>query len=193
VSVPTHPAAADCERIGGGFLAQPVNALSSLAYVVVGGELIVRAWRQGRTAAGRAGRWPSLGLGAFGALLAVEGVGSVGFHGPGDGVSHRIHDAGIGGTLVFVAATEVVALVRRPRKRRARRRFVLAGALLAGATVVNLLSRTDDPWCRPDSLLQGHAAWHVLTARALREWALATFCDLPSPSDAFIEPAERAQ
>jgi hypothetical protein len=169
VNGPAHPAAGDCERLGEGFLAQPVNALSSLAYVAVGGELMARAWVQ------RSRGWSSVALAAFGALLAVEGVGSVGFHGPGDSVSHRLHDAGIGGTLAFVAATEVVALVRRPRRRRTRRRLAVAAALLAAATVVNLLSRTGDPLCDPDSLLQGHAAWHVLTALALREWALAAF------------------
>jgi len=167
--VSSHPGAGDCERLGDGFLAQPVNALSSLAYVAVGGELIVRAWQQ------RSRGWSSVGLAAFGALVAAEGVGSVGFHGPGDRASHVLHDAAIGATLAFVAATEVVALVRRPRRSRTRRRFVAAAALLGTATVVNLLSRTGDPLCNPDSLLQGHAVWHVLTALALREWALATF------------------
>ena len=171
MSMAAHPAAGDCERLGDGFLAQPVNALSSLAYVAVGAELMVRAWQQ------RSRRWPSVALAAFGAVVAAEGVGSVGFHGPGDSVSHRLHDAGIGGTLAFVAATEVIALVRRPRRARTRRRLAIAAALLAAATVVNLLSRTGDPLCDPDSLLQGHAVWHVLTAAALREWALAAFTD----------------
>jgi uncharacterized membrane protein YcjF (UPF0283 family) len=167
--VSSHPAAGDCERLGDGFLAQPVNALSSLAYVAVGTELMVRAWQQ------RSRGWSSFGLAAFGALVAAEGVGSVGFHGPGDRASHFLHDAAIGATLAFVATTEVVALVRRPRRRRTRRRFVAAAALLGTATVVNLVSRTGDPFCNPDSLVQGHAVWHVLTALALREWALATF------------------
>ena len=171
MSARAHPGAGDCEALGDGWLAQPVNALSSLAYVAVGAELMVRAWQQ------RSRGWSSVGLAAFGALVAVEGVGSVGFHGPGDSVSHRLHDAAIGGTLAFVAATEVVALVRRPRRRRTRRRLVVAAALLGTATAVNLLSRTDDPLCNPDRLLQGHAVWHVLTALALREWALAAFTD----------------
>jgi hypothetical protein len=169
VSGSTHPAAGDCERLGDGFLTQPVNALSSLAYVAVGAELMVRAWHQ------RSRGWSSVGLAAFGALVAAEGVGSVGFHGPGDSVSHRLHDAALGATIAFVAATEVVALVRRPRRPRTRRRFVVAAALLGTATAVNLLSRTGDPLCNPDSILQGHAVWHVLTAAALREWALAAF------------------
>jgi hypothetical protein len=35
---------------------------------------------------------------------------------------------------------------------------------------VNLLTRTGAPLCRPESLLQGHAAWHALTALAIALW-----------------------
>ena len=41
---------------------------------------------------------------------------------------------------------------------------------LALAAVVNVLSRTGAPLCRPDSLLQGHAVWHVLTAVGAALW-----------------------
>ena len=34
--------------------------------------------------------------------------------------------------------------------------------------------RTASPWCDPDSLLQAHAAWHLLGAAALACWAAAT-------------------
>ena len=43
-------------------------------------------------------------------------------------------------------------------------------ALLVGAALY-LASRTNGVLCAPDSLLQGHAAWHVLTALALGCWA----------------------
>ena len=42
-------------------------------------------------------------------------------------------------------------------------------ALGLGA-VANVLSRTGAPLCRPDSLLQGHALWHVLTAVGAALW-----------------------
>jgi len=45
-----------------------------------------------------------------------------------------------------------------------------AGALALGG-LVHGLSRTGGPLCRPKSLLQGHAAWHVLSAAALAAWA----------------------
>lgn len=160
-----HPAACDCERVRGGVLAQPVNAVSSLAYVVVGGELVARAGRS------------RLYLAAFGALVAVEGVGSVGFHGPGDRVSHRLHDLALGGTVAFVAAAEAVALVQPRRGGRRRRQIATTAALLTAATAINVLSRTGAPLCRPDGRLQGHAVWHLLTAAALRAWALATLTD----------------
>ena len=41
-----------------------------------------------------------------------------------------------------------------------RRRLVLG-------VIINGLSRTGGPLCRPESLLQGHAAWHVLSAASL--------------------------
>jgi hypothetical protein len=35
------------------------------------------------------------------------------------------------------------------------------------------VGRTASPWCDPDSLLQGHAVWHLLAAAALAAWARA--------------------
>ena len=45
----------------------------------------------------------------------------------------------------------------------------IAGPALAVGLAAQGLGRTGGPWCRPDSLLQPHALWHVLTAGAL--WA----------------------
>jgi hypothetical protein len=50
----------------------------------------------------------------------------------------------------------------------ARERLVAAPALALGLAAQGF-GRTGGPWCRPDSLLQPHALWHVLTAGAL--WA----------------------
>jgi hypothetical protein len=48
-------------------------------------------------------------------------------------------------------------------------------ALAAGAAGAACwwLGRSASPTCDPDSLLQGHAAWHLLAAAALACWALA--------------------
>jgi hypothetical protein len=195
----------DCEEIRPGLVAQPVNALSSLAYVVGGVWVATRGVRAERPAAV-----------AFGGLLGAVGVGSVLYHGPCPPGAQQAHDASlaaalgvvvlhntaaIGGrhhlvrgaaqagaaiaaalpvlpngrftnhvaTVLGIAAVTTEALsVRRhhPRGPAA----AAAGTLALGA-LVNVLSRTGGPLCRPNSLLQGHAAWHVLSAISLAAWA----------------------
>jgi hypothetical protein len=46
-----------------------------------------------------------------------------------------------------------------------------AGVGLALGAAVLALSRTGGPLCRPKSLLQGHALWHLLSATSLAAWA----------------------
>lgn len=85
VLVSTLPlGAADCEVVGGGWLAQPVNAWSSLAYAVIGMVLIAsmsRAPRSDRT----------LRV-AFGVLMMATGVGSFLYHGPQHATAGFVHD-----------------------------------------------------------------------------------------------------
>ncbi|MGH8978237.1 MAG: hypothetical protein ACRDV7_09205, partial [Acidimicrobiia bacterium] len=50
-----------------------------------------------------------------------------------------------------------------------------AAGAFAFAVPLQLFGRTGGPLCRPDSVLQAHAAWHVLTAAAVAcAFALAT-------------------
>ena len=135
----------DCEALRDGWLGQPVNTLSSLAYVVAGTYVL------------RNGESRTLAL-----ALAAVGVGSVLYHGPMPPGAELIHD----GSILALAAAGPIAwqrgLIGRPP----------AAALATGAAavVVNVLTRTGAPLCRPGSLLQGHAAWHILTAVALALW-----------------------
>jgi hypothetical protein len=97
--------------------------------------------------------------GAGGALLALA---------PGAG-------GALAGTLgLAVAAGEVAARGRRagwsPRQRAAWRGGVAA---LAVGAAFWWLGRTGGPLCDPDSPLQPHAAWHLLTALALAAWGAA--------------------
>ncbi|MBO0677495.1 hypothetical protein JRC04_08480 [Mycolicibacterium sp. S2-37] len=155
----------DCERIVGGVLAQPVLAVTSLAYVIAG--FIVLRW---------AARWrvPLAWIAAV-VLLAI-GFGSVVYHGPQPSWAKPAHD------LPIVAAG-LVYFVILAGSGRARWRAVWAPA--AGVFALGLIAyaagRSGSPLCRPDSLWQYHGAWHVLSAVAAGWAARATVpCDTVS-------------
>jgi len=139
----------DCEALHAGWLGQPVNAVSSLVYVAAG----VWAWRRG-------------GPVAPAAALGLVGLGSVLYHGPmppGAGPAHN------GAIAALLGAAAVAGLRRRGLPRPP----VAAVVALGAAVTVNLLTRTGAPLCRPSSWMQGHGAWHVLTAVAVGMWLAA--------------------
>ncbi|MGH2735388.1 MAG: hypothetical protein ACRDKZ_07405 [Actinomycetota bacterium] len=149
--------ASDCERIGDGFLAQPVNALSSLAFVAAG--LWILSWGNRRV--------PT----AFGWVVLATGVGSFLFHGPQPAFARPAHDgtaivAGVGAALL--AGSELRRLgVRGFWGRHSASLLLTAAALAAYAG-----GRTASPLCDPDSPLQLHGAWHALLAAALAGFAV---------------------
>ncbi|HEX4868371.1 MAG TPA: hypothetical protein VFV32_12235 [Acidimicrobiales bacterium] len=144
-----HVAVGDCERIRPGLIGQPANTVSSLAFVVAAVPLLRWSRRPGRSA------WARVA-----AAAAAEGIGSVGYHGPGGRLAKAVHDWGL---VALVAAFGGVArqdpAVLRPRP--------LAAGLGAAAVGLHALSRTGRPLCSCDSRLQGHALFHVLAAGAL--------------------------
>jgi hypothetical protein len=144
----THAARSDCEEIRPGWIGQPANTLSSLAFVVAALPLA----RAGRRPGGGAWR-------AVAAAVAFEGLGSVAYHGPGGRVSKAVHDVG----LVALAVTLGVAMQRDGRRHVPTRAVGLGMA----ATLLHALSRTGGPLCSCRSPLQGHAVFHVLAAAAL--------------------------
>ena len=73
----------DCERFHDGLVAEPVNALSSLAYIAAGAYV----WRRNRPA---------------GAALVAVGAGSLAYHGPGGTLARVLHDGAI---VVLVAVS----------------------------------------------------------------------------------------
>ena len=212
--------AADCELLVDGFLAQPVNSLSSLAFVLVGVWVAVLVRYH-------SGAQQRLAL-AVGGGLALVGIGSVAFHGPGGPTADWIHDGSITALLVLIIALElanrsgwsgrqmmtgwlvvaaalmvvegiwpdvgdglnaplalfaVVGVIgprsgfHRSQPRRTPERpgnGVATGlAMLAVGAIIMLLSRTDGPLCAPDSLVQGHAIWHLLAATGLGTYAVS--------------------
>jgi MYXO-CTERM domain-containing protein len=127
---------------------QPVNSVSSLAFVVAA----VVVLRHGGP------RGPALGL-------AAVGIGSFLYHGPMPAGAEALHDGTIVALLVLTGAAAW-------RRRRLPRPSTLALVAVTGAGLLNLLGRTGAPLCRPDSLAQPHAAWHVLTAAAMAAWLI---------------------
>jgi len=183
-------AAADCETIGAGFLGQPVNSLTTIAFVVAGLVVIVR--RPDR-------RWVGLGL-------AATGIGSFLFHGPMLAGSEWAHDvtlvwlvtivAGTGTSwerltrlpaLLFLAvalalvpvmgdpfgvamtALALVTILIRDHSASAMAPLLLLGVV----AVYGRLGATAGPLCDPASLFQPHGVWHLGSALAVSWWALA--------------------
>jgi hypothetical protein len=96
--------ASDCERIRSGAVAQPANAVSSLAYVAAG------AWVTRRSRVAR----PDLDPGTTGraaAALVATGVGSVLYHGPCPPGARWAHDASLAALLVGVLVHDLDDLV----------------------------------------------------------------------------------
>jgi hypothetical protein len=144
-----HVARSDCEEIRPGRLGQPANALSSLAFVAAAIPIARAARRRRRPA------WL-----AVAAAAAVEGVGSVAYHGPGGRGSKLLHDGGLialAATLVVAVASEGAPVHRRP----------WTAGLATAALALHTLSRTGGPLCSCRSPLQGHALFHVVAAAAL--------------------------
>ena len=92
----------DCELIRGGVLAQPVNALSSLAFVVAGVWLLLRARRAIPAGARR--------LVAFGTLEIATGIGSLLYHGPMGWAAPFLHDSSFLLLLLLICVINVIDL-----------------------------------------------------------------------------------
>jgi hypothetical protein len=173
--------AGDCERLHDGLIAQPVNTASALAYVAVGAWLIGRRQPEG---SGEPQGGAPVSRMVFGLAVAAAGVGSVDYHGPGSPAARLLHDGGLYAVVGLVAWHEVTRRVRAPgagwtSRRRAAYRAALAAA--AAGAACWWLGRTASPWCDPDSLLQAHAAWHLLGAAALACWAVAALEPITQP------------
>ena len=167
--------AGDCERLHDGLVAQPVNTASALAYVAVG------AWLIGRRSGEPQGGAPVRRV-VFGLAVAAAGVGSADYHGPGSPAAGLLHDGGLYLVVGLVAWHELSRRAGRTRLAPGRRALYRAAlATAAAGAACWWLGRTASPWCDPDSLLQAHAAWHLLGAAALACWAAAALEETRSP------------
>jgi hypothetical protein len=148
-------------------LATAANGLGGLAYHGPGG---------------RAGRWlhDAALLATLGVAVAAEVAEASGRQldsrqaaaasavGAALAVAPAVSQAAQAGLGVGAVAADVAAGLAA-HDHRARRRAPLA-ALWVVAGGLHVASRTGGPLCRPDSRLQGHAAWHALSALALWWW-----------------------
>jgi fucose 4-O-acetylase-like acetyltransferase len=153
----------DCERIVGGALAQPVLAVTSLAYVAVGVAVLWWAVRVRTPLAAAAGL-----------ALAAVGAGSFAFHGPQPSWAGLAHDV----PIIAVGVVYAAGLARSGRRHRWSAWVAPAGVFALGLAAY-AAGRSGSPLCRPDSLWQYHGAWHVLSAAAAGWAALAMRPDPP--------------
>jgi hypothetical protein len=169
--------AGDCERLHDGLVAQPVNTASALAYLAVGAWVAGRALRAGDGGRPLHGRRTRL---AFGVAVAAAGIGSVDYHGVGSPAARWLHDGSLYLVVGMVAWREAARRLGRVRPTPGGRvAYRAALAATAAGAACWWAGRTTGPWCDPDSLLQPHAAWHLLGAAALACWATAALD--PSP------------
>lgn len=156
----------DCEAVRDGVLAQPVAAVSSLAFVA--GAVVV--WRMGRgDSAGSSGvLW-------YAGTMGCVGLSSAWYHGPQGSGAALAHDASIALLLAQAVSVPVVRLARKApwsRGRAARVPAKAAVGLLVAAGTAYALGRTGSPVCRPTSVVQLHGLWHVLAAGAFTAWGM---------------------
>jgi hypothetical protein len=103
-------ATSDCERFGHGWLGQPANALTSLAFGVVGLWILLRAVR-GRDRHGR------MELAVFGVVVSANALGSFAYHGFQPWWGHWAHDAAILAVLLFIGVLDAALLLGWRRAR----------------------------------------------------------------------------
>lgn len=202
----------DCEQFDTAWLLQPVNAVSSLGFSLVG--LLILRWAirvQGQERIARV---------VFGTALIATGIGSFMFHGFDTAVAQFLHDVTFLALIVLlvtmnvspvrgwrsatgwmVAALGVVTVslvlliapdrtniitivatialigsdvLMEHRGGIARRWWIASLAAMSVAIAAFVLGRTGAPLCDPDSIFQGHALWHLLSAAAIAMYFVAT-------------------
>ncbi len=187
----------DCELVGPGLLGQPVNTLTTLPFLVLGGWLV----------SSRRSPWVGVGL-------IATGAGSFVFHGPMPIWSEWVHDvtlawliALIGGlatgwerwsrlptlaslavlfAVLPIAADPVTAaltvvvggviLLRRPPAGE-----LMPLGFLAVLAILGRLGSTGGPLCNPSSVWQLHGLWHIGAAVAVTWWTVVRHHRPPTP------------
>jgi hypothetical protein len=117
---------ADCEERDDWFFSQDVNAWTSLAYVAVGVAIALVVVRR---------RAPRSFI-ALGAVTALEGIGSMLYHGAKGDLAQLLHDVALVGVLGFVAGWHVGRLFDPPAERAGAGALVgLSSGLVVGSAM----------------------------------------------------------
>ena len=178
-------AESDCERLQSGLLALPANTVSSLAYVAVGLWLVRRSSDKRTLVA--------LGVGMIGA-----GMGSFAYHGPQPGWAHTVHDGSALILVALLAGAAIWQMVRPSTRHVVWHAWKAAAPWAILAISAYVAGRSGSPLCRPTSIWQPHAAWHVLSALGLATAATVVSapggrreaaCPAPRPSCSQPEPS----
>jgi hypothetical protein len=179
----------DCEAVVHSFFGQPVNSVTTIAFLVGGAVVMLRTEHT----------W-------VGIASIATGVGSFLFHGPMPPYAEWVHDLTLAWLLLVVAssgrswerwarlpglvivaaviaipgagdpvgvalaAAAIVLLLMQDRSIRTLGPL----ALLAVVAVIGRLGATGGPQCDPSTLWQPHGLWHVGAAVAVTWWALVT-------------------
>jgi len=179
----------DCEAVVDAFFGQPVNSVTTIAFVFGGAIIILRTEHI----------W-------VGIASITTGVGSFLFHGPMPPYAEWVHDLTLAWLLlvvasqgrswerwarlpglailaaviavpgagdpvgVFLAAVAIVLLIMGDRSMRTLGPL----ALLVVVAVIGRLGATGGVLCDPNSSWQPHGLWHVGAAVAVTWWALVT-------------------
>ncbi|WP_426574782.1 hypothetical protein [Aquihabitans sp. McL0605] len=182
----------DCEHCRPGLVSQPANTVSSLAYVAAGAELLrhhhpdrAYAWSligvgMGSVAyhgpGGAAGKWAHdatllamFGLMALSDITIAEGrpMSPAAIAGVTAAAAAGAHPRTTDVAQGVAGALALAATARRFTHSTAHRDLVVSLPLWVVGLTLQVLGRTGQPLCRPESPFQAHAAWHVLSAAAL--------------------------
>jgi hypothetical protein len=159
-------------RVGWGHWAHDIGIYAVLAFVAVHALGTVRGWPRRQI------------LTTYGFAVVVLGALRAAVPGATDAISSVLAAAAVGGEVLAWRAG------LRPRLADGLTLELAAWALALGALAAGcvsfLLGSDASPLCRPDSLFQWHAMWHVLQAVAMTGYAYAAV-ELWSPAEALEE------
>lgn len=180
-SAPVGEASNDCELVRSGGIAQPSGAWSALSICLValwglhrtprrGASIIattmllagVAAFSSHATLHPLAMALDTSAVSALGAAIAATVAGPLDSRVAAVGAAMLGLVPVLGAAIAFASVLTAAVLVVRLGSM-----GWLALLTFSIGVIVWILSRTGRPWCDPDSIVQGHAVWHVLAALGL--------------------------